>query len=238
MVLGCGRSGTSILGELFEHLTPYRYFSEPTFADVMEADYGAPLAFKVPREDHGFEAKPGLSFPITHMRRAAPEMKYFWIVRHPLDAICSLRIGISQDWGHHPRPPDWEEWLSRPLIERCAYHWAFLNTYGFGQVAQFATLIRFEYMIMDPGAIATSICASLGLEHADHQTALGAWAGRVQNTNNEAFDEAVTSRPYSRADHAVRVERWRENLTTDEVRDVLPIIGQTAERFGYSVSVA
>ena len=44
----------------------------------------------------------------------------FWMVRHPLDAICSPRVGISSDWGHHPRLPDWESWLTKLLLRRYA----------------------------------------------------------------------------------------------------------------------
>ena len=113
MVLGCGRSGTSIFGELFDHLSIYTYRSEPPFADVVDADFSSPLAFKVPRESEGFAPDTGLSFPLARLRSAAPRMRFFWIVRHPLDAICSLKVGIGKNWGHHPRPPDWEEWLAR-----------------------------------------------------------------------------------------------------------------------------
>ena len=118
MVLGCGRSGTSILGELFEHLPDYRYRSEPPFAEVMDADFSSPLAFKVPHESEGFKSDRGLSFPLAVLREKAPEMRFLWIVRHPLDAISSLRIGIAQDWTHHPRPPDWQAWLEQYAGEK------------------------------------------------------------------------------------------------------------------------
>jgi hypothetical protein len=101
MILGCGRSGTSIFGELFEHLPDYQYRSEPAFADVVDADYTSPLAFKVPRESEGFSPDPGQSFPLAALMRNRPDMRLFWIVRHPLDAICSLRVGIAKNW----RPP-------------------------------------------------------------------------------------------------------------------------------------
>ena len=136
-------------------------------------------------------------------------MKYFWVVRHPLDAICSLRVGISQEWGHHPKPPDWEVWLRRPLIQQCAHHWAFLNTFGFEQVSAFATIIKFENMISEPNAVAKSVCKVLALNFHTLETSLSQWADRVQDTNNDEFVEAETSRAYSRLDHSVRVGRWR-----------------------------
>lgn len=233
MILGCGRSGTSIFGEIFEHLPMYLYRSEPPFSDVMNADFSVPLAFKVPYEDAAFEANPGLSFPLAAMQKCAPDMKFFWIVRHPLDAICSLRIGIAQNWGHHPKPPDWEKWLGRPLIDQCAHHWAFLNTFGLEQVSEIATIVRFEEMIADPSAIAETVCEVLGLNFLKFNVTLAEWAGRVQDTNNDDFIEAKTSRAYSRTDHSVRVGRWRENLSMTEVNSVLPIVAEAGKAFGY-----
>jgi len=235
MVLGCGRSGTSIFGELFEHLPPYRYRSEPPFAEVIDADFSTPLAFKVPREDEKLKAKPGLSFPLDTLQKRAPNMRYFWVLRHPLDAICSLRIGIANNWGHHPKPPDWEAWLSRPLVEQCAHHWAFLNTAGFAQVARFATIIRFEEMIDDPRGVTEVVCQTLGLDVSNYSDSLSLWTERVQDTNNDKFIEAKTSRGYSRPDHSVRVGRWRENLSADELDSILPIVTKAGKTFGYSL---
>ena len=39
VILGCGRSGTSIFGELFEHLEPYTYASEPLYGAMWQADW-------------------------------------------------------------------------------------------------------------------------------------------------------------------------------------------------------
>lgn len=233
MILGCGRSGTSILGELFEHLPEYRYRSEPPFSDVMDADLAAPTAFKMPRESDGFRPDDGLSFPLDALRRKAPEMQFLWIVRHPLDAISSLRVGIAKNWGHHPKPPDWRHWLDRPLVERCAHHWAFINSRGFARVSAIATVLRFEDMIGAPDEFARRVCRVLGLE-ADG-TALRTWAKRIQNTNNADFVEARTSRSLSRPDHNVRVGRWRENLSVEDVGRALPIVAPAAKSFGYGL---
>lgn len=236
MVLGCGRSGTSILGEFFTHLPDYRYRSEPPFAEVMEADFSRPLAFKVPRESAGFRPDDGLSFPLETLRRTVPGMRFLWIVRHPLDALSSLRIGISEGWNHHPRPPDWQDWRERPLVERCAHHWTYINSLGFAEVAEVAVTLRFEDMIAEPAAFARRLCDDLGIEATE--STLSPWAKRVQNTNNADFVEAETSRALSRPDHSVRVGRWRENLSEDDVALALPIVGKTARRFGYDLPLA
>jgi hypothetical protein len=236
MILGCGRSGTSIFGELFEHLPDYRYRSEPAFADVVDADYSTPLAFKVPRESEGFSPDPGLSFPLAALMRNRPDMRLFWIVRHPLDAICSLRVGIAKNWGHHPKPPDWRDWSRRPLVERCAHHWTHINSFGYAEVSRLATLVRFEDMISNPDGFARHIRDILGLDPRDHDQPLAEWARRVQDTNNADFVEARTSRSYSRPDHDVRVGRWRENLSREDIARVLPIVGTTARSFGYDLT--
>lgn len=235
MLLGCGRSGTSIFGEFFDGLADYTYRSEPPFEEVMETDFAAPTAFKVPRESTAYPARPGMSFPPSAYRAKAPDAVIFWIVRHPLDAICSLRIGIEKNWGHHPRPNDWMAWRSRPLLERCAHHWNFLNTVGFDQVAGQAIVVKFEQMIADPELFARSVCKQVGVDPAAVAGHLEVWATRVQDTNNADFVEARTSRNYSRPDHDRRVGRWRENLSPKEAALLWPLVQAGASRFGYGL---
>jgi len=184
MILGCGRSGTSIFGELFDGLGSYIYESEPPFKQVLRYPSSKAIAVKVPTESPDYPADTGLSFPLDQLLLVHPSTTFFWIVRHPLDAICSLRIGIENDWGHHPRPDDWKAWQNRTLIERCAHR----------------------------------------------------WATRVQDTNNEQFIEAQTSRNYSRPDHSRRIGRWRENLSQEEIEQALKIVSSVNTQFGYDLS--
>ena len=237
VVLGCGRSGTSILGELFASLPGYTYHSEPPFEELAGYDYGAPVAIKVPKPAAGRDSAPGLPFQVDELLAVVPEPReIFWLVRHPLDAICSLRVGIAQDWGHHPRPPDWESWLSAPLPRRCAHHWVHINTLGYEQVRDMAKLHRFEDMIRDPLGFARRVCGQVGLDPAACEPALRAWARRVQDQDNDDFDEAECSKSYSRPDHAIKVGRWRENLSAAEVAELVPVVAGVAARFGYRLS--
>ncbi|MEM6843908.1 MAG: sulfotransferase domain-containing protein [Bacteroidota bacterium] len=235
LILGCGRSGTSIFGELFQHLPQYRYYSEPPFTEVLQLDHLQPAAVKVPRESEGFPSDSGLSFPMSTLTETLSPLRIFWQVRHPLDTICSLKIGISRNWGHHPRPPDWQRWLDRPLIEQCAHHWNYINSVGFTQVKELAVMTRFEDMIADSLAFARSVGEIIDLDVSSNEPFLKQWAERVQNQNNEKFVEAETSRAYSTRDHSVKVGRWRENLSNEELRLALPIIQETANRFDYEV---
>ena len=238
VVLGCGRSGTSIFGELFQHIPGFTYRSEPPFEDLRGYDYDQPVAIKVPKPAEGRPVSPGLPFLVDELLAAIPEPRaIFWQVRHPLDTICSLRVGIARNWGHHPRPPDWRDWLSKPLLLRCAHHWSYLNTVGYAAVADFATINRFEPMVRDPLDCARRTCRRIGLDPEACDAELGTWARRVQDVDNDDFDEAECSKPYSRPDHATRVERWRENLSAAEISEIAPLVGDAAARFGYKLPV-
>lgn len=235
IILGCGRSGTSIFGELFEHIPAFKYYSEPPLKEVFRFDYTRPHAIKVPRDDPDFPPSPGLSFPLETLLEKIPgPLTIFWQVRHPLDTICSLKVGISRNWGHHPQPPDWKDWLSKPLLEQCAHHWLYINTTGYHTVKHLAKVSHFEDMIEQPLKFARAIVRQLGMNPHDCDSGLRQWADRVQNTHNEKYIEAKTSRPYSTQDHSVKIGRWKENLTAEEASMLWEKVAKTAKVFGYS----
>ena len=232
LILGCGRSGTSIFGEFFKDIPEYEYFSEPHFDDLVESQFQRPLAIKVPRESENHPPDEGLSISVTATKNLIPvPRKIYWIVRHPLDTIASLKVGISRDWGHHPRPTDWKEWLHKPLIKQCAHHWNWINSVGYTKVNHLVSIKHFEDLVLQPRNFAQILCKDLGLN--PNHSAVNHWIDRVQNENNEKFIEADTSRSYSTNDHKVKVGRWRENLTSEEVQDSLQIVRHTAMSFGY-----
>ncbi|THD57497.1 MAG: hypothetical protein E8A12_13220 [Phenylobacterium sp.] len=109
-----------------------------------------------------------------------------------------------------------------------------MNTVGFAQVKPHAAVVRFEELIADPMALSHEVCTAVGLDPTIVGTHLRRWADRVQDTNSEAFVEALTSQSYSRPDHERRVGRWRENLSPQEVTSIWPILDEAAGRFGYS----
>lgn len=236
LILGCGRSGTSIFGELFEHLSPYTYFSEPDFDDLSSIDFSVPVAIKVPRKSKIYPSDKGLSFSLEKLKEVIPgPLKIYWQLRHPLDTICSLKVGISNNWGHHPQPHDYENWLGEPLIKQCAYHWTYINQYGYYQVANIAQINRFEDMLADPLGFASKIAQEVGVDVEQNSSEIRAWAARVQNKNNKSFVEAKTSRAYSTQDHTVKVNRWKENLSEEDVNLIVPMIRKLADTFAYEL---
>ncbi|MBM3676087.1 MAG: hypothetical protein FJW88_14325 [Actinobacteria bacterium] len=236
LVLGCGRSGTSIFGELFEAFDGYRYLSEPRLDDIDRGVHAGPIAVKVPREAPGSTVPSGCSVSVDAVRAVVGDpLVVFWQVRHPLDTVCSLRVGIDDGWAHHPRPADWQDWLQRPLLERCAHHWATINEDGYDHVRAVAVVNRFEDMLSDPQACARRTAELIGVDSRGSEAAIERWSDRVQDTNNAHFIEARTSRRHSRIDHVHRVGRWRENLTETEVESIHTLISPGARTFGYEL---
>jgi hypothetical protein len=235
LILGCGRSGTSIFGELFGAFPRFEYLEEP-FVDDIPTQPGCAIAVKVPRLSDGVSAPPGCALPDDLLARIPVQPRtIFWQVRHPYDAVCSLRAGVADGWSHHPRPPDWQEWRTRPVIERCAHHWATINTLGYRQVADVAIVSFFEEMIHDPLAVARRTASAVGLGGTDVDESIVVWADRVRDENDDRFVEARMSRRWSRPDHVRRVGRWREDLTPDECDRIRPIVADAASTFDYAL---
>jgi len=234
LILGCGRSGTSIFGEFFDQLPMYQYLSEPDFDELSALDQSQPIAVKVPRRSQFHEPDKGLSISVEKLFELFPNnLQIYWQLRHPLDTIASLKVGISKNWGHHPRPHDWEAWMNESLIKKCAYHWFYINRFGYEHIKELAKVKRFEDMLADPLTFALQICEETGVDIKSADTEIKAWANRVQNKNNDKFVEAVTSQAYSTKDHSVRVNRWKENLSEEDVELCRPFIQELAAQFSY-----
>lgn len=239
IILGCGRSGTSIFGELFESLPSYRggYRFEPAFDELRAIDFkSGPVAVKVPKLPAGQRMTPGLPFLLEDLLAVVPEPRViFWQVRHPLDTICSLRPGIAANWSHNPKPPDWMEWQTRPIVVQCARHWQHINETGYLAVRDIATVMHYEDLVCDPHHFARQVCDKTGVDMVDHAEAIEAWAARVGNAKSPDSYEAKRQVHWSRQDHATRIERWRENLSPEDVEMVRPVVESAARLHSYDL---
>jgi hypothetical protein len=237
VILGCGRSGTSIFGELFEHLTPYRYHFELPFEALESVDFSAgPVAIKVPKRAPGQPMTAGLPFLLGDLLAVVPQPRVlFWQIRHPLDAICSLRPGIAAVWSHNPRPPDWQEWMQQPLVMQCARHWQYINETGYLAVQSIVTVTRYERLVEAPFDFAADVARGIGLDPVACAPQLDAWAASVGNRKSPDSYEAKHQVHWSRQDHTTRIDRWRENLSDAEIEAVLPLIVNAARLHGYEL---
>jgi hypothetical protein len=240
LILGCARSGSSIFGELFEMLPGFHYYFEPHMDEFGQIDYSnGPVAIKKPKADLGASMTPGLPFALEELLVRIPEpRRIFWQVRHPLDAICSLRPGIESDWAHNPRPPGWESLLDRPWVERCARHWANINGAGFHAIrklADFSYANRYEDFIADPRKIALRACSCINMSGPEVDAAIDRWCSLISNEKSPRVYEARRQKHWSRQDHTIRTGRWKQNLSPEDVSSVLPIVSDAAKCFGYEL---
>lgn len=136
-----------------------------------------------------------------------PNLKIYWQFRQPLDAIYSLRVGVSKTWGHHPQPPDYKDWMQESLLKKSSHHWNYINSIGYASVKKIAAVTKFEDLVRDSSKFSMDICVQLEIDPKLHDLELKSWNRKVQNNNNEDFIEALTSRPYSTQDHRKKINR-------------------------------
>ncbi|MBJ22920.1 MAG: hypothetical protein CL933_26215 [Deltaproteobacteria bacterium] len=92
-------------------------------------------------------------------------------------------------------------------------------------------------MIEDPLGFARRICSRVALSVEARKDKLLNRSKRVQNTNNDEFVEAMTSRGHSRPGHRVRVGRWRETLSERQARAVVRIVSEANRHLGYDLEI-
>ncbi|MCA9349297.1 sulfotransferase domain-containing protein [Candidatus Saccharibacteria bacterium] len=158
LILGCGRSGTSIFGELFESNYFFDYMFEPSVNDVLQNKPGIcrRTAAKVPKSS-GKDNSPGLSINLEEFhKKTKADYKYIFIVRHPLDTICSLKPGIAENWSHNPKPPNYRYLQkNKSLAECCAFHWDHINRAGLDSMLSIAgkdnvLIVKYEEFVNNP----------------------------------------------------------------------------------------
>jgi hypothetical protein len=242
LILGCARSGTSILGEYFEHFPGYHYLFEPTLEPekyaAAFANSGRPLAVKRPKVAHEAASTftRGLAFNWPALAEAFPgPYLVIWIVRHPFDTICSLRPGILSDWNHSPRPHNWRELRSQPWEIQCAAHWANINGPGFDAVRSVAKIIRYEDLVTDPQQTAELLGEWIGWSGPCPES-VNTWVSSVGNQKGGHSYEAKMQTRWSENNHHTRVGRHIENLNDVQRAALVPTVEAAAANFQYDLA--
>ncbi len=237
LIMGCSRSGTSIFGELFQNIDGLRYVWEPIL-DKIPPVAGATV-MKSPTMEATYQGRidqltPGLAFNVDTMLRVLPEPAVIWLVRHPLDTICSLRPGIADDWHHHPRPPNWRAWKTKPLVEQCARHWRFINETGRAEIRPEPVItIRYEDLVSNPVDTGYVALTAAGISANAAKDAVAKWAPGV--SPDKGGYEADMQTRWSRNDHSRRIGRWRENLSNEETDICWSVLGDSPLTYGYDM---
>jgi hypothetical protein len=250
---GCARSGTSIFGELLgahpdveyrheaHHLWAkagsgpqgsHRLTAEQATADVVRylrkqlapAGPGALVLEKNPRT----------MLRVPFIRAVFPEARFIHLVRDGRDVACSLLPGVGGDEWRHLRPLNWQELFAETSgVVRCAHLWrASIETAAGDLSGTSHVTVRYEDLIRDPLSIASDVLRFLGLPD---DSAVRDFSSRLQNETAGSY-QPEKQRKWFREDHRVRVGRWRENLSEEELRGVEEVERELLARFGYELA--
>lgn len=225
LIFGCPRSGTSILGELFEHIPRYQFYFEPPMQRVARLDHEQwTWALKNPI---GPDPTPGVACNLDDLATLPDPMALF-IVRHPLDVVCSMQSAMSIGVDHGP-VPEHAQSITDP-IERAAHIWAWINGKGLPAVQDrfYTHILRYEYFITKPVAAIDSIMRSTGI------CAEMPWAYIDSISPDTGGYEAKHQDRWTTYDHPHHIDRWRRELTDVQADICWTITGGIAEPMGYA----
>jgi len=253
LVVGCARSGTSILGELiashpeviyvFEAVTVWeRGGMGENESHRLTAAHATPDITRQIRgwaETTGREAlmlvekSPRNILRVPYVLEIFPDAKIIHIVRDGRDVACSMVPGCGRDEWSHLRPPSWKTFFDRYSgPTRCAIAWKEIMEIGLEDLANVSHLqIRYEDMIASPESVAQEIFDYMGL---DMRSTVGDFCRRISNDTASPYHASYQDHWY-RNDHEVRIGRWRKNLSASEKREINTLLAPLLDHFGYPV---
>ena len=238
LIIGCARSGTSILGELIG--------SHPEVNYIFEAHHIWEIAGLGVNESHRlldihatpevkekireyFKLQQGESkivvekcprnvLRVPFVRAVFPEAKIIHVIRDGRDVVCSLLPGIGGDeWGHL-RPPTWKILMQNyEGIKRCALAYKAIMEIALQDLKLVPHFqISYEDLVLEPNTIADNIFNYLGLRASPETKE---FCGKIQDDIISSYHAQHQERWFT-DNHRKRIGRWRENLTEDQQREV------------------
>jgi hypothetical protein len=259
-IIGCARSGTSILGEaVAEHprvtyifeASSWRGLEEGRPHDRLErADatpelaraYRAALASarNEGRGDVIVEKNPRHVLRIPFLDAVFPDARFIHIIRDPRDTVASLMFrNRGERWGHL-EIPGWQELLRRYPTEnhiRCAHQWlaavatARADARGLGPGR--CLEVRYEDLVRDPAGVVGATLTFLGLEPDPR---VDAFLPRIQDATAGSYHAKRQVRHYV-DDHSRRVGRHMENLSAAQIQEIDAVTGPLARELGYDAEL-
>jgi len=255
-IVGCARSGTSIVGELVASHPAVDYVFEAHSAwelagdgvngshRLLAAHATEPVRLAVRRSLAArgtgrpwlIEKNPRNALRVPYVTALFPGAKLIHIVRDGRDVACSMMPGIGGEEWAHLKPPNWQRWRDEFTgIERCARTWKEVLEIALEDLEGVAHLqVRYEDLVADPRAQALRILCYLDL---DIDPAVEAFVAKIGNTTRGSYHAEHQLR-WARDDHATRVGRWRENIAPAEQARVSRLLQPLLERLGYEPASA
>jgi len=251
LIMGCARSGTSILGELIAAHPEVKYKHEAhaiwdkaglgeNESHRLTVEHATPTVRRLIRkrfaEEQGeaamlVEKCPRSVLRIPFIREVFPEARLIHIIRDGRDVACSMLPGIGGDEWRHLKPPSWQRLMNEYRgIVRCAQAWKEIMEIALADlegVPHFS--LHYEELVTTPVEVARRLLRFLDLN--EHQNVLE-FCQNIQNATADSY-HAQKQVKWFRDDHNVRVGRWRENLSDDEAREVEVLLLPLLNKLGY-----
>ena len=260
-LVGCARSGTSILGEVLDSHPRVKYLFEVNpiwkrlFGDrkddrlaVMAAEgreaiqqLQSEVSDIIVGEPPGtilVDKNPKHTLRIAFLDQAFPACRVIHIIRDGRDTIASLMFrNRAREWGHL-KIPGWADLLSQyPEKNHCrsAHQWR--DSVRIAREESKLLLpdryleVRFEDLVLNSQAAVENVLNFVGLEMTDE----------VKQATTKIQDETAGSYHAKRQvrhfvdNHTRRVGRYNENLSAEQLREIMEICGDLMEELGYDV---
>ena len=251
LVIGCARSGTSILGELIGCHPDVRYVFEAHRvwelagqgvgeSHRLTAQHATPPVKREIRhwflEQQGaarllVEKNPRNVLRVPFLRAVFPEAQLIHIVRDGRDVACSMVPGCGGKEWSHLKPPSWKALMARyEGALRCALAWGDIMEIALADLEGTPHLeLRYEELVRAPMDVARKLVAYLGLTEDE---TMARFCEKIWDATAGSYHAQHQIRWY-RDDHDARIGRWRENLTEEERQLINHALAPLLRRLGY-----
>lgn len=251
-IIGCARSGTSILGELIASHPKVKYIFE-AHRIWEKAGLGENNSHRLTEKQAKFFIKryirswfsnqatngqvlvekcPRNALRVPFIKTIFPEAKIIHIFRDGRDVACSLMPGIGgEDWNHL-KPPSWKNLVFNSTgLERCAKAWRDVIEITTNDLEDIPHLsLKYEDLLLDTERTVRTIMKYLNLSF-DYQVAL--FSKKISNSTKKSY-HAQRQKDWYKNDHLNRIGRWKENLTVSEQKDINVLLSDWLSRLGYN----
>lgn len=247
-IIGCARSGTSILGELMgshEHICYIGERAQHIWHDGVVTGHHYMNAEDITLERrekisdyfrHGgrriVEKCPPNILRVLFIHGIFPKAKFIHIVRDGRDVACSLVPGLADSW-QHLKPPGWQNaeaaYLNEPL-KQGAWLWKNALYFGLRDLREIDHIqIKYEDLVYDPLGIAKQVFTYLRMTVDPN---VMAFCSKIQDQTMGSYHANGQSHWY-RSDHKYRVGRWKENIPKNKLAKIELICQPVLEQLEY-----
>ena len=251
-IIGCARSGTSILGELLgshpdiiylgEKLQPFWHGFSPTpehheqDAYHVSATIVATARNELTRLAEGgtiVDKVPPNALRLPFLAAIFPDAYFIHIIRNGLDVACSLKRGLEDRWNHL-KPQGWQEMalhssshlrgalLWRYVVEKVEDDFIMLDIEN-------RYIIKYEALVREPEILALLILKFIGLPMTRE---VETFCKKIDNDARHGY-QAAGQTFWRTDDHSRRIARWQENLEPLQAELLRSLLRKTLEVNGY-----